>query len=385
MPLVKQPQLTPRKIKANRRNGSKSHGPKPRGEKPLNSESPSAAPADPPAGAPGKPDFSAILRAVEGVLDDPVCPESIRAAMVGLQEDPVHFARHHQELIDEWQPSTPTQRKLVLRLAYLMWRQQRAERAQDAIAMCREEKEVAARAQRLLDTASAPAHSFVDEGPDEGGLRQSPPSDGKFEQLLDWLQFLIDHLDAGDFSPKWETVLKQIYGSKPTWRSNFITHWARQLAQYVASHNEGRLCTPSTEAPSEARGGRQKEEIRDGWKPPRKPIGSEAEKDQVLRDLRRELAEEQRDITMEYRLYKSLYLDFPWHLRHSLCAPQDKYSGTAIWQEQVLGQDIERTLRLLTMLKARDGRPDPASRPARLPSRARHGGGRRQRPSPRRK
>ena len=273
----------------------------------------------------------------------------------------------------------------MLRLAYLMWRQQRAERAQDAIAMCRVEKEVAARAQRLLDTANAPAQTFGGEVPDEGGLRQSPPSDAKFEQLLDWLQFLIDHLDAGDFSPKWETVLKQIYGSKPTWRSNFITHWARQLAQYVASHNEGRLCTPSTEAPSEARGGRQKEEIRDGWKPPRKPIGSEAEKDQVLRDLRRELAEEQRDITMEYRLYKSLYLDFPWHLRHSLCAPQDKYSGTAIWQEQVLGQDIERTLRLLTMLKAREGRPDPASGPARLPSRARQGGGRRRRPSPRRK
>src|SRR6516164_11531036 len=171
MSLVKRARLTSRKIRANRRNGRKSRDPKRR--------------------------IAAVLRALEG-LDDAVCPPSLRATLVGLRENPFEFACHHQELIDEWQPFTPTQRKLVLRLAYLMWRQQRAEQAQDAIAMCRVEKEVAARAQRLLDTASAPAHSFVDEGPDEGGLRQSPPSDGKFEQLLDWLQFLIDHLDAGD-------------------------------------------------------------------------------------------------------------------------------------------------------------------------------------------
>jgi len=374
--LVKQPQVTPRKIKANRRNGRKSHGPKPRAEKPLNIGSPSPAPAEPPAGPAGKLDLQAVLRAVEGVLDDPVCPESIRAALVGMQENPVHFARHHQELIDEWQPSTPTQRKLVLRLAYLMWRQQRAERAQDGAAVCRVEEEVAARAQRMLDTANAPAQTFVGEAPDEGGLRQSPPSDGKFEQLLGWLQFLIDHLDASDFSPEWETILMQIYGSKSTRRSLAITEWARQLAQYLTPGAEGRAGTPPAEVSAEANGGGQHDkEMRTGWKPPLDPICSEAGKDQVLHYLRRELAEEHRDVTMEYRLYKSLYLDFPWHLRTSLCAPQDKYSGTAIWQEQTLGQDIERTLRLIVMLKARDGGPDPAPGPARLPSRVRDAGG----------
>jgi len=306
--------------------------------------------------------------------------------MAAMEEEPAQFARLHQELIDEWQPSTSTQRKLVLRLAYLMWRQQRVERAQDAAAVCRVEKEVAARAQRTLDTASAPAQSFVGEVPDEGGLRQSPPADGKFEQLLDWLEFLIGHLDAGDFSPEWETILKQIYGSKPTRPSLAIAEWARQLAQYLAHGAEGRAGRPAAEVNAEANGGGEGDaEVPKGWQPPLKPIRSEAEKDQVMHYLRREVAEEHRDVAMEYRLYKSLYLDFPWHLRSSLCAPQDKYSSMAIWQEQTLGQDIERTLRLIATLKARDGSLDPASGPGRFPSRARDAGGPRHRASVRRK
>jgi hypothetical protein len=382
VPLVKHARMTRKKILANRRNGSKSHGPKPRVEKPLNNGRAPGAPAEPAAGATGKADFSTILRAVEGVLDDPVCPEAIRSALVGMQENPVHFTHHHQELIDEWQPSTPTQRKLVLRLAYLMWRQQRVERAQDGAAVCRVEKELAARAQRMLEAAGAPAQSFVGEVPDEGGVRQLPPSDAKFEQLLEWLQFLIGHLAAGDFSPEWETVLKQIYGSKATRRSHAITQWARQLAQYLGPRAEARTEARPAEVPAQANGGGEGgREMPKGWEPPLDPIRSEARKDQVLHHLRRELAEEHRDVTMEYRLYKSLYLDFPWHLRDSLCAPQDKYSSTAIRQEQTLGQDIERTLRLIVTLKARDGSPDPPSGRAASLSRARDAGGPRRRAS----
>jgi hypothetical protein len=381
MPLVKPARLTPKKIRANRRNGRKSRGPRPRVDK---LGSPPVPPAEAQAGAAGKPDFSAVLRAVEGVLDDPVCPDSIRTALVGLQENPVHFSRHHQELIDEWQPSTPTQRKLVLRLGYLMWRQQRAERAQDAAAVCRIEQEAAARAQRMLDAAGEPWQSFVGKEPDEGGLRQLPPSDGKFEQLLERLQFLIERLDAGDFSTDWETTLKQIYGSKPTRRSLAITEWARQLAHYLVPPAEARAGTQQAEVPAEANGGGlDDEEMPNDCEPPLDPVCSEARKDQVLHYLRRELGEEHRDVTMEYRLYKSLQLDFPSHLRDSLCAPRDKYSGTAIWQEQTLGQDIERTLRLLLTLKTRDG--DPASGPAASPRRARHGRGSRYRASGRRK
>src|SRR6516164_1724736 len=68
---------------------------------------------------------------------------------------------------------------------------------------------------------------------------------------------------------------------------------------------------------------------------------------------------------------------FPDRLRNSLCAPQDKYSRTAIWQEQTFSQDIERTLRLLLRLKERDGSPDPASGRATPRRRARRGGWRR--------
>ena len=147
MPLVKQTRLTPEKIKANRRNGRKPK--RPRREQPVNiSSAPAAVPAQPTAGVAERSDLAALRRSPETALDDPVCPESIRAALLGLDEDPDQFTRHHQELIDEWQPSTPTLRQLVRRLAYLMWRQERVERAQDGLMVCRTEKEAGERAQR---------------------------------------------------------------------------------------------------------------------------------------------------------------------------------------------------------------------------------------------
>jgi hypothetical protein len=358
--LVKPVRLTRNKIKANRRNAQKSNGPKPR------------------PGTVSKLAPPAILRAV---VDDRLCPDYIRNALVALQEDPVQFSRHHRELIDEWQPSTPTLRKLVLRLAYLLWRQERAQRAQDGIMVCRMEKEVAERHQRMLESTSAPAQHFVGEVPDEGGLRQSPPSAAKFEQLLDWLQLLMNCLKAGDFSPQWETVLQQIYSSKPTLRSRAILEWARQLAAGLAHpaarstpplpepcragdpgpagpQAETKASPPPVPVPARTDNGEHPRLV--GWNPPRQPLRSEAEKKEALRCLRRELAEEHRDVALEYRLYRSLNTEFPFYLRFSLCAPQDKYWGTAIYQELSLGQEIDRTLRLIVALK---GRADATASP----------------------
>jgi len=353
MPLVKRARLTSRKIRANHRNGRKSQGPNP------------------------KRRIAAMMRALEG-LDDAECPPSLRATLVGLRENPFEFARHHQELIDEWQPSTPTQRKLVLRLAYLMWRQQRAERAQDGVAVCRIEKELAARTQRSVGSAGVPWLTF-EEMPDQGGLRQLPPSHAKFEQLLEGLQFLIGRLDAGDFSSDWEITLSQIYGNKPTQRSAVITEWARQLAQYVAQGT----ADDSSEGDEDQKrdDGEEYEETLEGWEFPLKSISSEASRAEVLRNLRLKLTEEYRDIAVEYRFYRATELDFPTHLADSLCAPQDKYAGTAIRQEQALAREVERTLRLLVTLKEREGSPDSASGRAASFRRVQRGGVTRRRAS----
>jgi len=353
MPLLNRARLTSRKIRANRRNGRKSQGPNPKSR------------------------IAAMMRALEG-LDDAVCPPSLRTTLVGLRENPFEFACHHQELIDEWQPSTPTQRKLVLRLAYLMWRQQRAERAQDGVAVCRIEKELAARTQRSVGSAGVPWLTF-EEMPDQGGLRQLAPSHAKFEQLLEGLQFLIGWLDAGDFSSDWEITLNQIYGNKPTQRAAVITEWARQLAQYVAQGT----ADDSREGDEDEKrdDGEEYEETLEGWEFPLKSISSEASRAEVLRNLRLKLTEEYRDVAVEYRFYRATELDFPSHLADSLCAPQDKYAGTAIRQEQALARDIERTLRLLVTLKELEGSPDSASGRAASPRWARRGGGTRRRAS----
>jgi hypothetical protein len=321
-----------------------------------------------------------------------------------MEEEPAQFARLHHELIDEWQPSTPTLRKLVLRLAYLMWRQERAQYVQDGMMVSRLEREMCARAQRKLDAASTPPHEVLPDGKEAGGLRQAPPSEAKFEQLLGWLEFLTSLLNAGDFSYSWETVLLQVYGTRLTLRGRVITEWARQLAHYFAHAPDGEIpaqppeATPDANgalsgtapvgpsaappgAPDGANGPRSSEaeatqrdaeasvqdggtqhekKVKDapkGWKLPFDTIHTAADKDEVLRKLRRELAAEHCDVATEYQVYSTLNTDFPWNLRASLLAPQDKYWGTVIWQEQALGQQVETTLRMIVTLKARESPP----------------------------
>ena len=94
MSFVKPARLTPQKIKANRRNARKRRGPQP---------------------GPATADRHAILRAA---LGDCLCPGYLRHALVALHENPVQFGRHHQQLIDEWQPA-PHLRKLGLFAARL--------------------------------------------------------------------------------------------------------------------------------------------------------------------------------------------------------------------------------------------------------------------------
>jgi hypothetical protein len=300
--------------------------------------------------------------------------------MAAMEEEPAQFARLHQELIDEWQPSTPTLRKLVLRLAYLMWRQERAQYAQDGIMVSHMEKEMCARAQRKLDAASTPTHEVLPDGNEVSGLRQVPPSEAKFEQLLGWLDFLTALLNAGDFSG-WETVLLQVYGTRLTLRGRMITECSRQLAHYFAHAPDGGIPAQPPEATPDANGPRSseaeatqrdgeagaqdddaehEEKVKDapkGWKLPFDTIHTAADKDEVVRKLRRELAAEHCDVATEYQVYSTLNTDFPWNVRASLLAPQDKYWGTVIWQEQALGQQIETTLRMIVTLKAREAPP----------------------------
>jgi hypothetical protein len=417
---VKRAKLTCRKIRANRINGRKSTGPKPNGgnsggeREPGTLHRPNAAvpkgasrpslrrawevsggrPArilfaenqpkanDPPFQNPASPDpkgqsappsaetgglppdnfdFEAVLRSLGGALDDAICPQSIRLAVAAMEEDPAQFARLHQDLIDEWQPSTPTLRKLVLRLAYLIWRQERAQRAQDGVMLCRMNNELNTRAQRMLQAVSAPAEMVLPDAKDALGLRQAVPSEAKFERLLDWLGSLLSLLDALDFSHHWELLLHQIYGTKLSWRAEYITEWARQLAHYFAHAPEAPAAGEGARPTAEGPGGAEAKAPPEGWQPPRRAIATADEKDEVLRQLRRELAEEHRDVITEYQLYKALNVNFPWYLRTSLFAPQDKYWGTVIWQEQSLGQQIESTLRMIISLKAREApQPNPA-------------------------
>jgi hypothetical protein len=82
------------------------------------------------------------------------------------------------------------------------------------------------------------------------------------------------------------------------------------------------------------------------------------------------LADARQNQSQSHKLYRKLNLDFPFYLRFSLCAPQDKYWGTAIYQEQSLGHEIDRTLRLIVALNSRcdvTALPSPAR--AKLPAR----------------
>jgi hypothetical protein len=276
--LIKKVKLTSKKVRANRRNGRK-HLPKSNGqalaigkdpgepgraaaghENPLKGEGPHlegaslGQPTQPAAGATAQPvsklNLEVLVRSLEGALDDSVCPRPIHLALAAMEEEPAQFARLHQELIDEWQPSTPTLRKLVLRLAYLKADSPRSSEA---------------------EATQRDAEASVQDG----GTQHE-------EKIKD--------------APK-------------------------------------------------------------GWKLPFDTIHTAADKDEVVRKLRRELAAEHCDVATEYQVYSTLNTDFPWNLRASFLAPQDKYCGTVIWQEQALGQQVETTLRMIVTLKAREVPP----------------------------
>ena len=376
MSLVNKPQLSSKKIKANRRNGRKPKGQPGEHDSENRLKTEASTGGRPPSGVGSSRgnsadpeglrrstavvqadplDLRSILRSLGGVLEDPFCPEPIRAALAAMDEDPTQFARLHEELIDEWQPSTSTLRRLVLRLAYLMWRQERAQRAQDGLMLCRMEKELGERTQRMLDGSRAPAEHLAGEAAKEGGLRQAAPSEAKFKRLLNWLQFLIDRLNNGNFSESWEVPLELIYGTKPSWRGDAIIEYARQLAEYFARAREGQADAPPPQSTAEASNDLQpgttratsvspveahgqdghatlggtgvspgegeatqedeeengqesedvsaqddddeedEEEAPDPWQPPMEPIRTETEKDEILHNLRHDLAAEHRN------------------------------------------------------------------------------------------
>jgi hypothetical protein len=133
MSLVKKPEMTEKKVAANRRNQSLSHGP---------------------ATAEGKERIGAAQ------LRHGFYAKSREVALPCLGEDPAHFEELLQGLYEEFRPVGALQRELVSRMARVLWLMERADRSQEGYALRRaqsadhgRDNRVHARMMRLKMTA----------------------------------------------------------------------------------------------------------------------------------------------------------------------------------------------------------------------------------------
>jgi hypothetical protein len=122
MSLVKKPKMTEKKIAANRRNQSLSHGP---------------------VTAEGKARIGAAR------LRHGFYAKSREVALPCLGEDPAHYEELLQGLYEEFRPVGTLQKELVNRMARVLWLMERADRSQEGHALRRAQEVNSGRQDRL--------------------------------------------------------------------------------------------------------------------------------------------------------------------------------------------------------------------------------------------
>ncbi len=144
-------------------------------------------------------------------------------------------------------------------------------------------------------------------------LGQSP------EECLTLLRLLADQVKSrdfgGDFASETEAGLRTLYWRLPSWRSKFLRTYIRRLAQ-----PESGTATPDE---------------------------SEAE---FLQHL---LREEIQEVEAEYELYKRGQVEISPALRDAQMLPKGANWTLALRQENSLGRQIERTVKLLRAVEMR--------------------------------
>ena len=289
---IKTREVTPRMVEANRKNAQKSTGPRtPQGKQQVA--------------------YNALQH---GFYAKPSLP-----FMLATGEDPKELQQILTGLVESFHPFTPAQQTLVEDLAMLRWEKRRNQRAQAAaisgelntLEIDTEEEE------RQRDRADS-GMSFDRAEVEEKGLIQMPDCPGKFRQILETLQLLLDRVNRKEFYVDSSSALLLLYGHQPSLRGNF-------------------LCTRFAEA-------RKQEPEEVGYL-----------------KLRMTVTDELIEWNHKYQTYMRRYMEVT-PARRDLCfAPTQDVWKLMLRQEESIDRQIERKTRLLWAMQEEDRqrREDP--------------------------
>ena len=295
MSLTKKPEMTPEKIAANQANGRLSQGP----------------------ATPEGLERMRDAKTVHGFYSQAE-GEALRA----LGEDPDGFKDMLKDVIDEWQPSTGFEARLVKRLARALWKCERDDRWQENVAV------------RQLQNLDANVARRIRE------------AEARFKQTQAALKGLIEALKREDFCTGFPEILAfaDVFTETPKGR-----HGDMLTLLY-------RLLKPGTPAQGKAPAGYLGPEA-----PADLPLAEGHHRPAVRRELREGLEAEMeaRKVAHEEDLKDFEYATNPCY-RYTMVAPNHPQAQLMQRSEDSNFRQVERLTKMLTRIRAKNPAPSAA-------------------------
>jgi hypothetical protein len=119
-------------------------------------------------------------------------------AAIALGEDPREFERLLKGLVLARQPADTLEMVLVQDIALLVWEKARLDRAEAAVQVCNLYKRDLERRKQLIQVGREITDTIESEVREEG-LRRTLDAPGKFEQVLSFLQSLVEMVEKNEF------------------------------------------------------------------------------------------------------------------------------------------------------------------------------------------
>ena len=226
---------------------------------------------------------------------------------IALGEDPREFERLLKGLVLARQPANTLETVLVEDIALLIWKKARLDKAEAAVQVCNLHKHDLERRKQFIQVGREMSDTSESEVR-EKGLRKTLDAPGKFEQVLSFLENLMEMVEMNDFSLNMQEALRALYGTDPTLRGATLYNYYFKLSQMK-------------------RGDPQLEEAKN------------------LMAAR--LAEEIADVGLEYELFLHEHVESTRAARAAATAPSHAQWAAIIRQQNALHRQLERKIRLL--------------------------------------
>jgi hypothetical protein len=315
MSLRKAPQLTPALLAASRRNARRSTGPR----------------------SPAAKRNSKLNALKHGAY---VSDENQRQAMQALGEDPEQFQTLTQELRSAFGPGDALWEKQIEDLAWLYWRRERLERAQDGLKRRAlqgiEDWQHRRRQEMARVTFDASQHEILD-----ANLSGSTDRGVGLRRTLSFLEIIRDQIKQRTFRQRQYSELESLYQGVTGWRQALIFGLMHRFSDPLF-------------VPDEREHKEYAEYLRGtGYQPPGEP-----EYQELLRLLDEEIA----SVREEFEYAEKANEERVAIEREACLAPEGETWSMLLRQEGALDRSIDRKVRIL--MRLRKELPDLPTAPA---------------------